>query len=238
MIYLFDVDGTLTESRQKIETDFEMFLIDFFSYYFCCLVTGSDYDKTEEQLGPTLMNICQYSFNCSGNAIYKQGKLIDKSDWTCPDNLKEYLNVCLSDTGFDCLTGNHIEERIGSVNFSIVGRNANYEERQYYKQYDKRFDERLKIAKSINENFEGVTAVVGGETGIDIFQTDRDKRQVIDFFDDSNTFCFFGDKTKPGGNDYTLAKELRKSSKNVVFDVSGPQETRRILSTTDERQYV
>ena len=43
MIYLFDVDGTLTDSRQPIDRDFENYLIGLFSHYECSIVTGSDY---------------------------------------------------------------------------------------------------------------------------------------------------------------------------------------------------
>ena len=35
------------------------------------------------------------------------------------------------------MTGNHIEQRIGTANFSIVGRNANWEERARYADWDK-----------------------------------------------------------------------------------------------------
>ena len=237
MIYLFDVDGTLTDSRQPIDKDFEDYLIDFFSYFDCSIVTGSDYSKTEEQLGSTLCNLAEYSFNCSGNSVWQKGKEIFSSPWTLPEEVKNYLELELSLSGFDIRTGNHIEVRPGSVNFSVVGRNANLDERTYYRIYDMQNNERIRIAKQINERYEGVTALVGGETGIDIFETNKDKRQVLEYFP-NRTFCFFGDKTGPGGNDYPLANILDKSSSNMVFQVNEWKETEKILKQIDGREKI
>lgn len=237
MIYLFDVDGTLTDSRQKIDKDFEYYLINFFSYYDCSIVTGSDYSKTEEQLGTTLCNLADYSFNCSGNSVWQKGNQIYSSEWTLPENVRDYLEYELQQSGFEIKTGNHIEDRPGSVNFSIVGRNANFDERQYYRTYDIRFNERSIICNNINEKFKDVSALVGGETGIDIFETDKDKRQVIDYFP-NRTFCFFGDKTNPGGNDYPLANILSDYNTNCVFQVSNWQETEKILKLLDGREKI
>lgn len=236
MKYLFDVDGTLTPSRQKIEKDHEYYLIDFFSYYDCSIVTGSDYDKTYEQLGSTIMNLAEYSFNCSGNVVYKKQKEISRNLWTCPDDLREFLNKTLDQSGFDIRSGNHIEERPGTINFSIVGRNADLNERFIYTVYDNKFNERVTIARDINDNFDGIEAVVGGETGIDIFEKGKDKRQVLSYFDEKETFCFFGDKIIPGGNDYSLGKLLDKRYSNTVFNVSSPEETFRILQQIDGRE--
>ena len=57
--YIFDVDGTLTPSRQVIESDFLSYLLAFASNCQMYIVTGSDKDKTIEQLGEELCNKCQ-----------------------------------------------------------------------------------------------------------------------------------------------------------------------------------
>jgi hydroxymethylpyrimidine pyrophosphatase-like HAD family hydrolase len=50
-VYLFDVDGTLTNSRSLIDPDFKEFFLNFIANHNVCIVTGSDYSKTLEQLG-------------------------------------------------------------------------------------------------------------------------------------------------------------------------------------------
>ena len=59
-VYLFDVDGTLTEPREKIKEQIEDVFMSWIaskskSVY---LVTGSDISKTKEQLGEFAVNCC------------------------------------------------------------------------------------------------------------------------------------------------------------------------------------
>ena len=49
--FIFDVDGTLTPSRGKIDPDFLQFMLYFAGINDVYLVTGSDRDKTLEQVG-------------------------------------------------------------------------------------------------------------------------------------------------------------------------------------------
>ena len=79
MYFIFDVDGTLTPSRGKINFDFEKYFKPFILKYPVALVTGSDLEKTVEQLGSDIVKSVEYSFNCSGNAIYQRNSLIHKS---------------------------------------------------------------------------------------------------------------------------------------------------------------
>ena len=53
--YVFDVDGTLTPSRQKILPEMETAFNKFIDNYSVYLVTGSDYEKTLEQLGKNVI---------------------------------------------------------------------------------------------------------------------------------------------------------------------------------------
>ena len=48
--YIFDVDGTLTPSRQKIDPEFSTFMVNFACEHDVYLVTGSDRDKTLVQV--------------------------------------------------------------------------------------------------------------------------------------------------------------------------------------------
>ena len=72
-------------------------------------------------------------------------------------------------------TGLHIEKRPGMVNFSVVGRNATLGERKLYARFDSVDKERIRIAKEFKTQFPNLEAVVGGETGIDIFPKGSDK---------------------------------------------------------------
>ena len=228
MIYLFDVDGTLTPSRGVMDPDFKKFFLGLPNY---SLVTGSDKPKTIEQVGKDVFDGADYCFNCSGNDVYRKGKHLYKSDWRPSDKLIEFLEKCLSDSQYVSRYGNHIEIRTGMVNFSVVGRNAVGNQRQEYFEWDNKVKERKIISTLIKEKFPELSAEVGGETGIDIYPRGLNKSQVIKYFPDQ-PIHFFGDKCQPGGNDYSIAIQL-----DNVSHVSEWQETWQILKNpTDHKR--
>ena len=212
--FIFDVDGTLTPSRQAIDKEFE-----FFFYNFCLgndvyLVTGSDKEKTVEQIGEKIYNRCKRAYQCNGNDVWEGDNNIRTNEWTLPDLARTFLISCEYESQFNLRTGNHIEERPGMVNFSIVGRNATIEERAKYVAYDTKENERNTIANAFNTMFPDLSAKVGGETGIDISPRGADKSQVIKDFDTTkDNLWFFGDAIYEGGNDYPLAKVVKHHRK-------------------------
>ena len=76
MNYLFDVDGTLTPSRLPIDEEFESFFLNWMKDKNVYLVTGSDKDKTIEQVGEKIWLNCTRVYQSCGNAVYEKGKLI------------------------------------------------------------------------------------------------------------------------------------------------------------------
>ena len=225
--YLFDVDGTLTPSRGVIDSEFKKWFINFASVKSVILVTGSDRDKTLEQLGESIYKKCKRVYNCSGNDVYEQDKQIKFNDWKLPIDAQQWLQFKLDHSPFDLRTGLHFEHRTGMCNFSVVGRNANQEERKQYYYYDCKTKEREQIAKAFNEKFPKLQADVGGETGIDIFEKGCNKAQIINEFSNTDRIKFYGDRTDPAGNDYPLAKLLEP---HQVFAVKDWKETRTLLS--------
>jgi len=129
--FIFDVDGTLTPSRGKIDSEFEKFFFNFCKTNYVYLVTGSDKPKTVEQISDTLYNMAERVYNCSGCDVYKGNKNIHSSSWSLPKDAQHWLEVKLAASTFPLRTGNHIEHRPGMINFSIVGRNATMGERKH-----------------------------------------------------------------------------------------------------------
>ena len=72
MKYIFDVDGTLTPSRQKIDPNFLIFFNSFNLINEVYLVTGSDRDKTIEQITHHLYCNCKRVYNCVGMMCMKE----------------------------------------------------------------------------------------------------------------------------------------------------------------------
>jgi phosphomannomutase len=226
--FIFDVDGTLTPSRQQIDGEFYKFFLNFCRNNIVFLVTGSDREKTLEQLTPEIYNSCHTVFNCSGNDIWQGNRNIYTNNWVLPEAAHTVLSQCLTESGYAKRTGNHFEHRPGSCNFSIVGRNATLEDRSDYKAYDSNTKERDRIANVINLWFPDIIASVGGEISIDVFEKGRDKSQIINQFDASSHLVFFGDQMGDNGNDYTLSQEV-KNRGGVLFHVKDYKDTWSVL---------
>ena len=221
MNYVFDVDGTLTPSREKIDSEFHDFFLNLCRKQTVYLVTGSDYAKTLEQLGEDICFAAEGIFNCSGYMLTRRNVVMYVNDFELLDTERIMLESELRTSGFPVRTGNHIEKRIGCVNFSIVGRNASKAEREQYKVWDEATNERRKICDILNTMFNRLECVIGGETGIDIFLKGHDKSQIAKYV---KPFVFFGDRCEVGGNDHTIFKAA-----NNGYHVKDWQETYRIL---------
>lgn len=209
--FIFDVDGTLTPSRQPIDKRFAVWFRDFCNSNEVYLVTGSDRPKTIEQIGETIYNKCQRVYNCNGNDVWEKDVNVRTNDWVLPEDAHEWLSIQLTESDFKIRTGLHFEHRPGMVNFSVVGRNANNEQRADYFKYDTLTNERNIIAKNFNFLFPNIKATVGGETGIDISPVATDKAQIIKDFGPQDKTYFFGDRMDEDGNDYPLAQVVSAS---------------------------
>ena len=231
-MFLFDVDGTLTPSRKKIDKEFSKFFSNFCKNNDVYLVTGSDRDKTVEQLGKTLYNKVKKVYNCSGNSVWVKNKNVYTSQWECPFLLSSYLELELNASNFKIRTGKHIEERPGCINFSILGRGKdNMKYRSEYVAWDKQAEERDKLAQNIRRLFPDLSVTVGGETGLDISQKGHDKSQILQDFETHDTITFFGDKTFVGGNDYSIAHSIITNNLGTVHQVNNYKETWEILTS-------
>ena len=208
--FIFDVDGTLTPSRKKIEHEFWAPFLIFCRHHDVYLVTGSDRQKTLEQLGLDICYTAKRVYNCSGCDVYEKDKNVYKDDWKPSDEVRQFLQDELDYSQFRIRTDPHIEERPGCINFSILGRGANWTEREVYKEWDKDEHERVSIARRFNERFPDLYATVGGQTGLDIAPLGRDKSQILRDFNEDDELHFFGDRMEEGGNDHSLAVEVEK----------------------------
>jgi phosphomannomutase len=240
--YIFDVDGTLTPSRSKMNEEFAEWFLGFCYRNEVYLVTGSDYPKTMEQVGENIVNAVKRCYNCSGSSVWENGVEIWHNEFKITDQQEKWLRAHLNLSTFPLRTGNHFEYRTGMLNFSIVGRNANKEERRQYVKYDHKTRERHRLAEQFNDNWQDVKATVGGETGLDIAQLGMDKSQILRDFDNV-PITFFGDRMEEDGNDYTLAEKLWRRqmpdpfNRDYVYHIEDWEHTWSTLQNLDKTRY-
>ncbi len=227
--FIFDVDGTLTDSRCKIDPEFLLFMMFFAAKNDVYLVTGSDRDKTLEQIGVDLYNAVKRVYNCSGSDAYDGDKNVYRDEWELPWDVERFLNDELDYSCFPIRNGLHIERRPGGVNFSILGRGKDpINGRAEYVKWDKERLERQDIADRIRKAFPGLNVALGGQTGLDLGPYGSDKSQILRDFTEDDDLYFFGDRMEEGGNDHSLCVSVEELSGNT-YHVNGYNDTMRIL---------
>ena len=209
--FIFDVDGTLTPSRGVMDKKFAVWFSKFCEANDVFLVTGSDRPKTIEQVGIYIYYKCKRVYNCSGSDVWRGDLNVRTNDWILPEDAHHWLAEQLTFSEFPLRTGLHFEHRPGMVNYSVVGRNADAQQRAEYVTWDRERLERIWIADKFNLRSPSLEAKVGGETGIDIAPKGADKSQIVEDFDSDDVLWFFGDAMHEGGNDEPLAKVVHHS---------------------------
>ena len=209
--FIFDVDGTVTPSRKMISIEFLPFFYKFTSDNDVYLVTGSDREKTIEQVTPGIYNNCKRVYNCSGCDVYEGDKNVYRSEWELPWEVERFLDDELDYSQFPLRNGNHIERRPGTINFSILGRDKDPSVgRDEYIKWNKDTNEREDIAYRLRSAFPGLSVALGGQTGLDIGPYGSDKSQILRDFSEDDELHFFGDRMELGGNDHSLGKAIKE----------------------------
>jgi len=226
--FIFDVDGTLTPSRKKIEHEFWAPFLIFCRHNDVYLVTGSDRQKTLEQLGLDICYTAKRVYNCSGSDAYEKDKNVYRDDWELPKEVERFLEDELAYSCFPIRNGNHIERRTGGINFSILGRDKDpMLGREEYIKWDKERLEREDIADRLRNHFPELNVQLGGQTGLDI--SNKDKSQILRDFSKDDDIHFFGDMMEKGQNDYPLAMGIVNNMMGTAYNVSDWKETRTLL---------
>ena len=243
-IYIFDVDGTLTPSRQPMANKFKNFFAIWSGLNTFYLVTGSDIKKLQEQM-------CGYDieaeriFTCCGNEMWKpnphivniSAEQVYRREFKPSEKLIKYLEMELKFSPYKKQYGNHIEDRETMLNFSIVGRDCNQEQREDYFKYDTEKGERKRISEVIKRQFPDLDAVIGGQISIDIYPKGNDKSQImkhIDKLHPSGKIIFIGDGIENGGNDYPLAKLLDDITDCEWYQTKDWEQTKEILKELND----
>ena len=134
--FLFDIDGTLTPSRSIIDSDFQKFFLKWMVDKNIYFVTGSDKQKTIEQIGEQIWKNAKKCYQSCGNAVYENGVLIKKIDFLIDKNLNLFLENLLTKSKWKKKYNIHIDQRIGLINFSTIGRDCPRDERNNYYNWD------------------------------------------------------------------------------------------------------
>jgi len=229
-VLLFDLDGTLCESRKSITPQLVDLLSKANQQVEVGILTGSDLDFLQEQCQELFQTLGYdnkvYAMACNGTKSF----LVSKEDtgtikYTLikQENLRERIGEddfkiimreliyeqteAMIDYDFP-LTGNFVTYRGSTINWCPVGRCANDNDRTLFKNEDKEKKIREKSANNLKKAFKrndikDLIINVAGDTSFDIYPSGWDKTYAMQFFKKHDVY-FWGDRMQEGGNDYTM----------------------------------
>lgn len=255
---MFDMDGTLTESRQRFDASIlgeSLFRLSKHSEI--GIITGSDLNYLNEQMGSFLDgSSCRYKtylMPCNGTKLlWPPATADDNAELVHNKSMKEYLGeesyqiliqeliysqVDMANSGVP-LTGHFIDCRGSTINWCPIGRNANNSDRDKFMKIDKEISLRKRVLTELRTMLDNkgllnkLTIKLGGDTSFDIYPTGWDKTYGLRHFSNWDVW-FVGDRCYPDGNDYEIYNHCLQS--NQAFSTDGPRQTAEIINSIIER---
>ena len=222
ILILFDVDGTLTIPRKKIEKS----MVECLEKLVCKedieigFVGGSDLEKQKEQLTEDNFKYFTWMFSQNGlHSFYKQELFYEKNliEFLGEDKYSMIINkilFCLSELNIPKKRGNFIELRTGLINVSPIGRSCSQLEREEFNEYDSKYKYREKLIEHIKTELGSIgdefQFSIGGQISFDMFPKGWDKTFALQFVENKyEKIYFFGDMVHEGGNDFEIYNDKR-----------------------------
>jgi len=236
-LIVFDLDGTIAESKSSLDTEMSALLRDLFSIVKVAVISGGDWPQFEKQLvsdlprDANLKNL--FILPTSGTKFYKYNSVWEKlySDDFSGEEKKKIASslqkaIELSNFNIEKTWGEQIEDRGSQITFSAIGQQAPLEAK---KKWDPDFAKRKQMKTILDNLIPEFSVRLGGATSVDVTKPGIDKaygiRKLRDILGVSiDEMIFIGDALFPGGNDYPA-----KEAGVVSIQVRDPNETKRII---------
>ena len=223
-LILLDVDGTIAHSGNIINEEIAILLngLRKSKSFEIGIVGGGKFEKILYQLDNKIT--VDHIFSECGSIYYKLNQS-NNYELIYRNNIRDYKHYkqinslikiflkYISSVDY-LLSGTFVDLREGLIYLSLVGMQANEEERRNFMEEDKKYNYRENIlevlqneAKNMNINGD-VDILLGGSVGIAIYPKEWNKVQVIEngTIDkkEYDKIYYFGDKYDLNGNDYQL----------------------------------
>jgi len=236
-LIVFDLDGTLAESKASIDAEMGSLLDGLLGIVKVSVISGGKWSQFEKQVlahlthDERLRNLSLLP-TC-GTKFYRYASgwsLLYSEDFTGEEKAKIISSLTQATGSPDFRPertwGEIIEDRGSQITFSGLGQEAPLEEKE---KWDPDFTKRRRIKAVLDKLIPEFSVRLGGATSIDITKQGIDKAYGIRKLRDVlgvaiEEMIFIGDAVFPGGNDYP-AKEAGALS----IEVNGPHETKRVI---------
>jgi phosphomannomutase len=215
-VVIFDMDGTLAESKQPIDYEMASLLADLLTKVKVAVISGGMFSQFERQLVaklPLNPNLYEnlFLFPASGTSLYRY----QENKWTkvysndlTKEDVEKITAAILkaeSDLGYaeTELFGEKIEDRGSQVTYSALGQQAPNDRK---KVWDPDQAKRKKMAEIMIPLLPEFSVGIGGMTSIDVTRKGVDKAYGVRQIEKTlsvpiSDMIFVGDALFPGGND-------------------------------------
>jgi HAD superfamily hydrolase (TIGR01484 family) len=235
-LIVFDLDGTLAESKSSLDAEMAALLHDLLAIVKVAVISGGDWPQFDKQLlsnlphDERLVNLSLLP-TCGTKFFQYKGnwKKIYSEDFTADEKEKIVgsLEKALGLAGFkvEKVWGEVIEDRGSQITFSALGQQAPLGEKD---KWDPDFTKRKKIKAILDTFIPEFSVRMGGATSIDVTKLGIDKAYGIGKLRDIlgislEEMIFIGDALFVGGNDYPV-----EEAGVVSIPVRGPNETKPV----------
>ena len=211
----FDLDGTLAESKQPLDTEMAAILAALSRVAEVCVISGGDWPQFEKQVVSRLPEDADkarfWIMPTTGTKLYRfeGGQWVAKYADLFDDDEKTHiiteLRASIDRLGFtpEQVWGEQIEDRGSQITFSALGQEAPLGPKDAW---DPRQEKRRRIQADLQPRLPEVSVRIGGATSIDITRKGVDKAYGMERLAQLSGIAkaemlFFGDALYPGGND-------------------------------------
>jgi len=235
-LIVFDLDGTLAESKSSLDAEMSRLLHDLLGIVKVAVISGGAWPQFEKQVlsylphDGSLVNLSLLP-TCGTKFFRYSGdwKKIYSEDLTAEEKEKIVgaLKKAAAEAGFkvEKVWGEVIEDRGSQITFSALGQQAPLEEKD---KWDSDFTKRKKIKAILDTLIPEFSVRMGGSTSIDVTKPGIDKAYGIGKLRDIlgislKEMIYIGDALFPGGNDYPV-----EEAGVACIRVRGPLETKPV----------
>jgi HAD superfamily hydrolase (TIGR01484 family) len=235
-LIVFDLDGTLAESKSAIDAEMAQLLDRLLAIVPVAVISGGAWQQFESQVLPHLrydgLRNLSLLPTC-GTRFYRyesRWELLYSEDFTEAERKKiiDSLQQAIASTGGGAarVWGEVIEDRGSQITLSALGQQAPLEEK---KKWDPDFSKRKRMKAVLDTLIPEFSVNLGGATSIDVTQHGIDKaygiRKLRDILHIAiDEMIFVGDAVFPGGNDYPA-----KEAGALCIEIKDPHETKRVI---------
>ena len=233
-LIVFDLDGTLAESKSSLDAETSVLLHDLLGIMKVAVISGGDWPQFEKQLVSRLPNDESLANlvllpTCGTKFFQYAGdwKMIYSDDLSADQRgmIISSLRNAVAQAGFheEKVWGEIIEDRGSQITYSALGQQAPLKEKE---KWDPDFAKRKKIKSILDTLIPDYSVRMGGATSIDVTKPGIDKAYGIGKLRDIlgiqlKEMIYIGDALFPGGNDYPV-----EEAGVVCIPVRGPNETK------------